>query len=72
MPRNDPVIATLGGALAVGAALAAALGSRIAPSIFGAVIAMALAADALLSGLGELASLPSRAFGLALARDSAM
>jgi hypothetical protein len=57
MPRNDPVTAALGGTLAVGATLAAALGSRIAPSIFGALIAIALAADAGLSALGEPANL---------------
>jgi len=68
MPRNDPVTAALGGTLAVGAALAAALGSRVAPSIFGSMIAFALAADAGLSALGERASLGYRALGLVLAR----
>jgi hypothetical protein len=68
MPRNDPVTAALGGTLALTAALAAALGSRVAPSIFGAMIAFALAADAGLSALGERASLGYRALCLVLAR----
>jgi hypothetical protein len=68
MPRNDPVTAALGGTLALTAALAAALGSRVAPSIFGAMIAFALAADAGLSALAERARPGYRALGLALAR----
>ena len=68
MPRHDPVTAALGGTLALTAALAAALGSRVAPSIFGAMIAFALAADAGLSAWGERASPGHRAPGPALAR----
>jgi hypothetical protein len=66
-PRNDPVAATVGGALALAAALAAGLGSRLAPPVFGAVLALALAADWGLSALAE-SEATHRARGVALAR----
>src|SRR5215475_4298229 len=66
-PRNDPVVAAVGGALAVAAALAAGLGSRVAPPVFGAVLALALAADWGLSALAEPEG-SYRARGVALAR----
>jgi hypothetical protein len=50
-PRKHRATAALGGVLALGAALAAALGSRMAPPFFAATVAIALAADALLSAL---------------------
>ena len=66
-PRNDPVAAAVGGALALAAALAAGLGSRVAPPVFGAVLALALAADWGLSALAE-SEATYRARGTALAR----
>ena len=68
MPQNDSVTATLGGTLALGAAFAAAVGSRIAPPVFGAIIAVALAADAGLGALAEPATPGGRALGLVFAR----
>src|SRR5215475_14784994 len=66
-PRNDPVAAAVGGALAVAAALAAGLGSRVAPPVFGAVLALALAADWGLSALAEPEA-TYRARGVSLGR----
>jgi len=52
-PRHEPMTATVVGALALGAAVAASLGSRIAAPLFGSIVAVALAANAVVFALCE-------------------
>jgi len=54
-PRDEPMTATVVGILALGAAVAAALGSRIAAPLFGGIVAVALAANAVVFALCETA-----------------
>jgi hypothetical protein len=65
-PRDEPMTATVVGILALGAAVAAALGSRMAAPLFGAIVAVALAANAVVFALCETAGASRDASGRTL------